>query len=293
MQNNPKWAMAGCKSQTRLVLSEIAKYNLKPQFVVTMRSAGLEDNQAMADLCEQLSIPLFYSENLSEYKKELAQLDLLLVCRFNLLKESVFSLPKLGSINIHNALLPDYPGVHPVSWAILQGKEELGVTVHKIDKGIDSGAILLQQSVEYQDFMSVNLVNSMLDELAAHLIVKLMLNYVLTDNLPIETDNQSHDQVFYARRRTPEDSRLSELNSNELIRANKALPVPYPQPFCHSQGQDITVLASSETALEYNASFDSTQVVKVLSECVYLLNTKPLQCVITTDKPLKLGTCLL
>ena len=77
--------MAGCKPQTRLVLAEIAKYKIKPQFVVTMRSAGLEDNQAMADLCEQLAIPLYYSENLVEYSKELAQLDLLLVCRFNLL----------------------------------------------------------------------------------------------------------------------------------------------------------------------------------------------------------------
>lgn len=61
--------------------------------------------------------------------------------------ESVFSIPKFGMINIHSEILPDFQGAQSVIWPIYEGVTNTGITIHQIDKGIDTGAILYQQVV--------------------------------------------------------------------------------------------------------------------------------------------------
>jgi methionyl-tRNA formyltransferase len=73
--------------------------------------------------------------------------DLFVVVAFRILPESVFSIPPLGTINIHASLLPRYRGPAPIQRAIAAGEAETGVTVFRIDAGIDTGAILSQERV--------------------------------------------------------------------------------------------------------------------------------------------------
>ncbi len=65
-----------------------------------------------------------------------------------LLKEEIFSFPKLGTINLHTALLPKYRGAVPTFWTYYFFDRETGVTVHYIDKGEDTGDIILQKQVK-------------------------------------------------------------------------------------------------------------------------------------------------
>lgn len=65
-----------------------------------------------------------------------------------LMDESVFSLAKWGAINIHTGILPKYRGINPIVWALCQGEpEQIGVTIHRIDRGIDTGAVLWQRHI--------------------------------------------------------------------------------------------------------------------------------------------------
>lgn len=64
-----------------------------------------------------------------------------------ILREAVFSLPPLGTINIHASLLPRYRGAAPINWAIIRGEVETGITTFLIEAGLDTGKILLQRSV--------------------------------------------------------------------------------------------------------------------------------------------------
>jgi methionyl-tRNA formyltransferase len=74
------------------------------------------------------------------------QPDLLVIYGFNwILPAAVFRLPRLGTINIHRSLLPRYRGAAPVLWAIRNGDPEIGVTVHRVDDGVDTGPILAQR----------------------------------------------------------------------------------------------------------------------------------------------------
>jgi methionyl-tRNA formyltransferase len=73
--------------------------------------------------------------------------DLAVVYGTNIIKESVFSIPKLGSINLHQGLAPHYRGGPPVFWELFNGEKEVGLTVHFIEQKVDTGDIILQETV--------------------------------------------------------------------------------------------------------------------------------------------------
>ncbi|MCM1468725.1 MAG: methionyl-tRNA formyltransferase, partial [Alistipes sp.] len=64
-----------------------------------------------------------------------------------ILPEAVLTLPKYGCINVHASLLPKYRGASPIQWAVINGEKESGVTTMRMDKGVDTGDILLQKKM--------------------------------------------------------------------------------------------------------------------------------------------------
>ena len=90
---------------------------------------------------DDLKDPLLYDELAA------CKADLFVVVAFRILPKTLFSLPRLGTINIHASLLPKYRGPAPIQRAIEAGETETGVTVFRIDEGIDTGKILLQKRI--------------------------------------------------------------------------------------------------------------------------------------------------
>ena len=77
--------------------------------------------------------------------------DLLITVAYgHILKERVLNQPRFGAINLHYSLLPAYRGAAPVQWAILNGEKKTGVSVFKLDAGMDTGPIYVQRSVEIE-----------------------------------------------------------------------------------------------------------------------------------------------
>lgn len=74
--------------------------------------------------------------------------DLGVIYGTNIIKESVFKIPRMGSINLHQGLAPYYRGGPPIFWELYNGESEVGLTVHFVEAKVDSGAIILQQTVE-------------------------------------------------------------------------------------------------------------------------------------------------
>ena len=75
--------------------------------------------------------------------------DLFVVCAFGqILPQRVLDIPRLMPINIHGSLLPKYRGAAPIQWAILNGESETGVTIMKMDAGMDTGPMLLKRSIK-------------------------------------------------------------------------------------------------------------------------------------------------
>ena len=108
---------------------------------------------AIKQLALESDLPVRQPEQLgsTEWKGlvEAAAPDALVVVAYGkILPPWLFNLPRLGAINLHASLLPRYRGAAPIPWAIVRGETRSGVTTMKIDRGLDSGDLLLQEAVD-------------------------------------------------------------------------------------------------------------------------------------------------
>jgi methionyl-tRNA formyltransferase len=88
--------------------------------------------------------------------------DLIVVVAFRILPKEIFTIPKLGTFNLHASLLPRYRGAAPINWAIINGEKETGVTTFFLDEKVDTGRIILRKKTEIGE-------NETAGELAARL----------------------------------------------------------------------------------------------------------------------------
>ena len=121
-----------------------------------------------------------FIEELSSYNA-----DLLVVVAFRMLPEVVWSMPPMGTFNLHASLLPQYRGAAPINHAIINGEKETGLTTFLLDKEIDTGEIIMQEKVVIED-----------DETAGALHDKLMLlgNKVVVETIKIIEEGRVQSQ---------------------------------------------------------------------------------------------------
>ena len=117
---------------------------------------------------EKLKDPLF----LEELRSINAAVQV--VVAFRMLPEVVWSMPRLGTINLHGSLLPQYRGAAPINWAIINGEKETGVTTFKLQQAIDTGNILLQEKMRISDTETAGDLHDRMKETGAALLVKTL-----------------------------------------------------------------------------------------------------------------------
>lgn len=119
-----------------------------------VRGRGSEVSYCPVKQCAlEYGLPVFQPEKirLPEAVERLKQedADIYIVAAFGqIMSEEILNIPKYGCINIHASLLPKYRGAAPIQWAILNGERKTGVTIMQMDKGIDTGDILLQREID-------------------------------------------------------------------------------------------------------------------------------------------------
>ncbi|MBI9067520.1 MAG: methionyl-tRNA formyltransferase [Salinivirgaceae bacterium] len=110
----------------------------------------------------------------SSFQEELKALnaDLQIIVAFRMLPESVWSMPKLGSINLHGSLLPQYRGAAPINWAVINGEDKTGVTTFFLKHEIDTGDILFKEEIEISNNDTAGTIHDKLMLVGANLLVK-------------------------------------------------------------------------------------------------------------------------
>ena len=98
--------------------------------------------------------------------------DLFVVVAFRMLPEEVWSMPKLGTFNLHAALLPQYRGAAPINWAVINGEKMSGVTTFMIDKDIDTGGIILRQECRIRPDETAGELHDELMEIGSELVLQ-------------------------------------------------------------------------------------------------------------------------
>ncbi len=118
------------------------------------------------------------------------QPDIIIVSSYGkILPEEILELPRFGALNVHASLLPKLRGASPVQNALLLGLKETGVTIMKMDKGLDTGDILAQQKTKIQDHEKADELLKRLSKIGASLLVETAYDWIEGKITPIPQDS--------------------------------------------------------------------------------------------------------
>lgn len=126
------------------------------------------------------NIPVFQPERVrknEEFLEELKKLapDVIVVVAFGqILPVSILTLPKYGCVNVHASLLPMYRGAAPLQWVIINGEKVSGVTTMQMDKGLDTGDMLLKEEVAIEPKETYETYHDKLSVVGAQLLIKTL-----------------------------------------------------------------------------------------------------------------------
>jgi methionyl-tRNA formyltransferase len=169
--------------------------------------------------------------------KALAELkpDLIVVAAYGqILPSSILELPRFGCLNVHASLLPKYRGAAPIQWAILNDESETGVTIMKMDAGLDTGDILTQDKTAIVPEDNAQTLQDRVARLGAELLMNTIPDYVEGKIAPRK---QPPEQASHAPKISKEDGRLDwKLPARTLWNRVRAF-TPWPGAYTSYGGQ--------------------------------------------------------
>lgn len=155
-----------------------------------------------------------------------------------ILKPDVLDMPRFGCLNVHASLLPRWRGAAPINAAILHGDEETGVTIMKMDAGLDTGAMLAKKSIRLTRDDTAGSVTDALSHLGADSLIDTLPRWIAGE---IQPQAQDDSLATYAPMMKKEDGRLDFTRDvNELERRVRAFN-PWPGVFMDFDGAILKV----------------------------------------------------
>jgi methionyl-tRNA formyltransferase len=112
--------------------------------------------------------------------------DIQVVVAFRMLPEEVWSLPKLGTFNLHASLLPQYRGAAPINWAVINGETKTGVTTFFINHEIDKGSIIYTRETPIGENETAGELHDRLMQIGAELVVSTIKGIISSNVVPVE-----------------------------------------------------------------------------------------------------------
>ena len=185
---------------------------------------GVLSAPPVKELALKYDIPVYQPDSLKndEIKSFFASLgaDLAIVVAYGkILPEEFLNAPKFGCINMHASLLPKLRGAAPIQWSIINGEKRSGVTAMQMDKGLDTGDILLSESVEIRDDETAQELHDELSVLGAQVMRKTLLMLQKGVLLPIrQDDSQSTYAPILTKELSAIDWQKSALQIHNQIR---------------------------------------------------------------------------
>lgn len=182
-----------------------------------------------------------------------------------ILKKEILQVPKYGCYNVHASLLPKYRGAAPINWSIINGEKETGVTIMEMAEGLDSGDMIIWDSIPINSDDDAITIHDKLSTLGGELIVKALndIKNGVANKIP-----QDHNISTYA---SMLDKNLGRINWNDsgeniinLIRGLK------PWPSAYTQYKDDIVKVHKATLIDKLREGSNGQIVKVDKDGIYV-----------------------
>ncbi len=201
-------------------------------------------------LADQLGLPTIQPERLRapEAQEQLNAWapDLIVVTAYGqILRQNVLDLPRFGVINVHASLLPRWRGAAPIQAALLHGDRETGVTIMKLDAGIDTGPTLARRATAIAEGDNAATLSARLAQMGADLLVECLPAYL---EGRLRAVPQPEEGATYAGMIKKEEGQLDFSQSAEaLVRRVRAF-TPWPGAFTFVEGSLLKVLRAHAAA---------------------------------------------
>jgi methionyl-tRNA formyltransferase len=244
---------------------------------------------SIKEIAQENQIPVFQPESLKEdsFIKDLKDFssDLFVVIAYGkFLPLEVLDIPPYGALNVHASLLPKYRGAAPINWAIVNGEEEAGISIIKINEAMDAGDVLAQIKIKIERGETAPTLRAKMIEKGPSFLLQAI------DDLPnCVSKAQDHDCVNFAPKLTKEICRIQwAKQAFEIYNLVRGL-LPWPSAYTFFEGKLLKILEvkvidgdpSNEepgTVLEVskNGIVISTGNGGLLIEKVHLQDSKPM-----------------
>lgn len=190
---------------------------------------------AVKSYAVEKGLPVLLPTNLKDpgFVGQLASygVNLQVVVAFRMLPRQVWEFPEYGTFNLHASLLPDYRGAAPINWAIINGERTTGATTFFIDEQIDTGRVILQESLEIGPRENAGQLHDRLMELGAGLVVEtvrqIQAGTVSTHPQPAPAPEKKAPKLFRDDCRVDWDAPAAQIDN--LIRGLSPYPAAWTQ----------------------------------------------------------------
>ncbi len=226
-------------------------------------------------------IPVFQPEGIKgqDFLGELKRLnpDIIVVVSYgNILPESILHLPQFGCINVHASLLPKYRGAAPINRAIIRGEKITGITTIQMDKGMDTGDMLLQESIPIEDGDDAGTLYNKLSILGARTLKETL---ALLKCGKLNAVPQDHSKATYAPLLKKKDGEILWENDAEKISNFIRGMNPWPGAYTFYKGKRIKILRA--VSLDRDTGLNAGTIEHVSGEGINVSTGKGILRVLT------------
>ena len=214
-------------------------------------------DDSVADLAEKHGVPVLLRNRPDDDELmaalRAAEPDVIVATNWRTwIPERIFALPPLGTLNVHDSLLPAYAGFSPLIWALINDEKEVGVTAHIMDETLDAGDIVLQRAVPVgpRD-TTTDLFHRTLE----------LFGPITVDGLALLASGrtdwtvQDRSRASFFHKRADEDCRIDwSWPAEDLDRLVRAQCDPYPSAYTYHHGKRLAVLAAEVSANRYGGT---------------------------------------
>lgn len=186
---------------------------------------------AIKALAEKYGLPVYQPEKIRtevELIKKLNPELIVVVAYGQIIPPAILAIPKYGCLNVHGSLLPKYRGAACLAAAILNGDKFGGITIMKMDSGLDTGPIIRQKRIKIDPEETLESWHDKLANLGAKLLVPTIKKYIAGK---IEPQAQSEDGVSYVKTLSKEDGHIDWTQSAKSIERRIRALNPWPGAF--------------------------------------------------------------
>lgn len=265
----------GSSQFSKTILKTLIEAKIKPILVITKPDApkgrGLRLYQTqVAELAKSTHIEVIKPKNLKKTAiidkiSEIKPNYLVVADYGKIIPGSLLSIPKILPLGIHPSLLPLYRGPAPIERTLINGDKISGVTIFKLDKGVDTGPIVLQKQIKIDESDNYFTLSRKFAHLGAEALIESL--YQIKNN-QIQLKTQNEKKATFAPKLSKRDGKINWNNSAEEIKNLIRATLDWPTAYTHYQNKILKITEAAN--LDSEKQTESGRIIKIDKTGIYV-----------------------